>query len=79
MTAETAQETGAASMRWYTVHVYSSMEKSVQKAIIERISRSELKEFFGEVLLPVEKVEENRNGRKFATERRTRATCSSKW
>ena len=70
MTAETAQETGAASMRWYTVHVYSSMEKSVQKAIIERISRSELKEFFGEVLLPVEKVEENRNGRKFATERR---------
>ncbi len=57
-------------MRWYTVHVYSSMEKSVQKSIIERIGRSEYKDLFGEVLLPIEKVEENRNGRKFETERR---------
>lgn len=57
-------------MRWYTLHVYSSMEKSVQKAIIERIERSELKDQFGEVLLPIEKVEENRNGRRYETERR---------
>lgn len=70
MTSETVQETSAQTMRWYTVHVYSSMEKSVQKAILERIGRSELKNFFGEVLLPVEKVEENRNGRKYETERR---------
>ena len=70
MSTETAQETGAQKMRWYTVHVYSSMEKSVQRSIIERIGRSELKDLFGEVLLPIEKVEENRNGRKFETERR---------
>lgn len=57
-------------MRWYTVHVYSSMEKSVQRSIIERIGRSELKDLFGEVLLPIEKVEETRNGRKIETERR---------
>ncbi len=57
-------------MRWYTVHVYSSMEKSVQKSIIDRIERSGLKDLFGEVLLPVEKVEEVRNGRKVSTERR---------
>ena len=56
--------------KWYTVHVYSSMEKSVKKALEERISRSDLRDSFGEVLLPVEKVSENRNGRKVTTERR---------
>ncbi|MDO4936571.1 MAG: transcription termination/antitermination protein NusG [Sutterellaceae bacterium] len=73
MTAELEQQTqdgNKPKMRWYTLHVYSSMEKSVQKAIIERIERSELKDQFGEVLLPIEKVEENRNGRRFETERR---------
>ena len=40
MSTETAQETGAQKMRWYTVHVYSSMEKSVQRSIIERIGLS---------------------------------------
>ena len=56
--------------KWYTVHVYSSMEKSVKKALEERIARSELREMFGEVLLPIEKVRETRNGRKITTERR---------
>ncbi|MBQ9240511.1 MAG: transcription termination/antitermination protein NusG [Duodenibacillus sp.] len=72
-TVTNQQEAAAAekpAMRWYTLHVYSSMEKSVQKAIIDRIERSELKEFFGEVLLPIEKVEETRNGRKVTSERR---------
>lgn len=67
---ETEQTTEAPRMRWYTLHVYSSMEKSVQKAIEERIARSGLQEYFGEVLLPIEKVEETRNGRKYETERR---------
>lgn len=56
--------------KWYTVHVYSSMEKSVKKALEERIARSELRDSFGEVLLPIEKVREIRNGRKMTTERR---------
>ena len=51
-------------MKWYTIHVYSSMEKSVKKALEERIGRSDLRESFGQVLLPVERVQEVRNGRK---------------
>ncbi len=75
MTETVTNQEAAASgekpaMRWYTLHVYSSMEKSVQKAIIDRIQRSELRDCFGEVLLPIEKVEENRNGRKVTSERR---------
>ena len=57
-------------MKWYTIHVYSSMEKSVKKALEERISRSELRDSFGQVLLPVERVQEVRNGRKHTSERR---------
>ncbi len=58
-------------MRWYTLHVYSSMEKSVQRAIIDRIEHSDLRDQFGEVLLPIEKVEETRgNGQRKTTERR---------
>ena len=68
------------SKRWYTIHVYSSMEKSVKKALEERIARSELRESFGEVLLPVERVQEVRNGRSHVTERRMyQVTCSLKW
>ena len=56
---------------WYTLHVYSSMEKSVKHALEERIAQSgPLREKFGAVLLPIEKVHEIRNGRKMTSERR---------
>lgn len=68
---EVAAAPKAPGMRWYTLHVYSSMEKSVQRAIIERIEQSDLRDQFGEVLLPIEKVEETRsNGQRKTTERR---------
>ena len=52
------------NMHWYTLHVYSSMEKSVKNALEERIAQS------GELRLPIEKVHEVRNGRKVTSERR---------
>ncbi len=60
-----------ANMHWYTLHVYSSMEKSVKRALEERIAQSgPLQDSFGEVLLPIERVHEVRNGRKITSERR---------
>lgn len=56
--------------QWYTLHVYSSMEKSVKNALEERIARSDLRDQFGQVLLPIERVQEIRNGRKVTSERR---------
>ncbi len=68
---EVAAKPKTPGMHWYTLHVYSSMEKSVQRAIIERIEQSDLRDQFGEVLLPIEKVEETRsNGQRKTTERR---------
>lgn len=58
------------SKRWYVVHVYSGMEKSVQRALIERIERAELEDQFGQILIPSEEVVEVKNGKKTITERR---------
>ena len=58
------------SKRWYVVHVYSGMEKSVHKAMVERIERAGLQDAFGQILVPSEEVVESKNGQKSISERR---------
>jgi transcriptional antiterminator NusG len=58
------------SKRWYVVHVYSGMEKSVHKAMLERIERAGLQNYFGQVLVPSEEVVESKGGQKSISERR---------
>ena len=58
------------SMRWYVVHAYSGCEKSVQRALVERIARAGMQDKFGQILVPVEEVIEMRNGQKVTTERK---------
>ncbi|NYT83799.1 transcription termination/antitermination protein NusG [Alcaligenaceae bacterium] len=58
------------SKRWYVVHVYSGMEKSVHKALLERIERAGLQTSFGRILVPSEEVIEVKGGKKSITERR---------
>ena len=38
--------------RWYVVHAYSGMEKSVAKTLQERIDREGLQSQFGRILVP---------------------------
>ncbi|AXK38582.1 transcription termination/antitermination protein NusG [Crenobacter cavernae] len=56
--------------RWYVVHAYSGFEKSVQKALRERIDRSDVPDLFGQILVPVEEVVDIKNGRRSITERK---------
>ena len=56
--------------RWYVVHVYSGFEKSVQRALVERIERSGMKDKFGQILVPVEEVVEMKSGQKSVSERK---------
>lgn len=58
------------TMRWYVVHAYSGMEKSVQKALFERINRAGVQDMFGQILVPTEEVIEVKGGQKSITERR---------
>lgn len=57
-------------MQWYVVHAYSGFEKSVQRALKERIERAGMQESFGQILVPVEEVVEMRGGQKRTTERK---------
>ncbi len=58
------------SKRWYVVHAYSGFEKSVQKALKERVERAGMQDLFGEILVPVEEVVEMRGGQKAISERK---------
>nr|WP_231371658.1 transcription termination/antitermination protein NusG [Oxalobacter paraformigenes] len=57
-------------MRWYVVHVYSGMEKSVRRSLLERIDRMGMADKFGQILVPTEEVVEVKSGQKSVTERR---------
>ncbi|GAB2899934.1 transcription termination/antitermination protein NusG [Uliginosibacterium flavum] len=58
------------SKRWYVVHAYSGFEKSVMRALIERVARSGMQDKFGQILVPVEEVVEMKGGQKSVTERK---------
>jgi transcriptional antiterminator NusG len=59
-----------APKRWYVVHAYSGMEKSVARHLQERIDRSGLQAHFGRILVPTEEVVEIKGGKKSISERR---------
>ena len=56
--------------KWFVVHAYSGFEKSVQRALTERIKRSDIADQFGQILVPVEEVVEMKGGQKHMSERK---------
>jgi transcriptional antiterminator NusG len=56
--------------RWYIVHAYSNFEKKVADSIREQARQRHLSDLFEEILVPIEKVQEVRRGRKVDTERK---------
>ena len=59
-----------ADKKWFVVHAYSGFEKSVQRALVDRISRAGMQEQFGQILVPVEEVVEMKSGQKAISERK---------
>lgn len=58
------------SLRWYVVQAYSGHEQNVMRSLMERIERSDLKDQFGEILVPTEEVVEMRDGKKRKSDRK---------
>jgi len=58
MEAVNAQAKEAGARKWYIVHTYSGFEQKAKAALEERIRQHHLEERFGEILVPIEKVEE---------------------
>jgi len=57
-------------LRWYVVHAYSNYENQVKRTLEERIKRSGLEAFFGQVLVPTEEVVEMRSGQQRKSDRK---------
>ena len=67
---ESSADSTVDDMRWYVVQAYSGFEKRVQQSMQTRIDRSDLKDQFGQVLVPTEDVVELKNGQKRTSERK---------
>jgi len=56
--------------RWYVLHVYSGFEKKVAQSIREQAEQKGMADFFAEILVPTEEVQEVKRGSKISTERK---------
>ena len=57
-------------LKWYVVQAYYGHEQNVMRSLKERIERSDLKDQFGEILVPTEEVVEMRDGKKRKSDRK---------
>jgi transcriptional antiterminator NusG len=55
--------------RWYVVKVQSGREESIKEAIERRVKIEGLEEYFGQIIIPVERVTEMRKARDGSTKR----------
>lgn len=55
---------------WYVVKVQSGREESIKDAIERRVKIEALEEYFGQIIVPVEKVTEMRQGKRIVKERK---------
>jgi transcriptional antiterminator NusG len=56
--------------KWYVVHTFSGFEYKAKAALEERIKSQSKQDFFGEILVPVEKVVELVKGKKKTSSRK---------
>ncbi len=68
---EGQRESGASmSKKWYVVQAYSGYEGKVKTALEERVRQNGMEEFFGEILIPKENVQDStKAGNKRVTSR----------
>src|SRR5262249_7963844 len=55
---------------WYVVKVQSGREESIKEAIERRVKIEGLEEFFGQIIIPVERVTMMRNGKRVQREQK---------
>jgi transcriptional antiterminator NusG len=67
--SEPAPQPEPSNKRWYVVKVQSGREESIKEAIERRVKIENLEEFFGQIVIPVERVTEMRKARDGSTKR----------
>jgi transcription termination/antitermination protein NusG len=56
--------------QWFVIHTLAGQEQKVKESIERRIKAEEMQDYIKEVLVPMEKVAEVRNGKKTITSRK---------
>lgn len=70
-TAETAEdEPKSENMDWYILKVQSNREDSIREGLLRRVAIAGLGSFFGQAIVPTEKVTEFKGGKKRVTKRK---------
>ncbi len=57
-------------LHWYVVKVQSGREESIKESIERRVKIENLQDYFGQIVIPTEKVSEMRNGKRVVRERK---------
>lgn len=57
-------------LKWYVVHTYSGFENRAKKSLEDQIKAKSLHHLFGDILIPMETVEEQKNGQKRTSKRK---------
>jgi len=58
------------AMDWYVLKVTSNRERTVKQSLERRIKREGVEEFFGEIVIPTQKVVDAKGGKKRVTEQK---------
>ena len=67
-----APEEPPSNKHWYVVKVQSGREETIKEAIERRVKIERLEEFFGQIIIPVERVTEMRGGKRVVKEKKLR-------
>ena len=57
-------------MQWYVLKVQSNRERTIRDSLKRRIGQEDLGEFFGEIMIPVEKIVDNKSGKRRVIEQK---------
>ncbi len=68
--ASDAESASGSKRQWYVLKVQSNRERTIRESILKRIKREGLEEYFGEVVIPTEKVVETKGGKKKVREQK---------
>lgn len=69
-TAVEEEEEGPGEKQWYILKVQSNREDSIREGLLRRVAIAGLDEYFGDVIVPIEKVTEVKGGKKRVVKRK---------
>jgi transcriptional antiterminator NusG len=69
-TPEISETSDVPEKSWYVVKVQSGREDTIKEGLLKRVKMQGLEGYFGEIIVPSEKVSEIKGGKKKVTERK---------